>query len=251
MPEPRLLDLPDPPALEAPAEFLDLCQEHAIAFDEGDLERLGRFLALLLTANERFNLTAIRDPQSAWIRHVFDSLTLLAVLCELPDGARVIDVGAGGGLPAIPLALTTPHQHFTLLEATAKKAEFLALAIDRLALTNARVLPIRAEAAGQARSGSDAHRERYDAAIARALAPIRVAAELTSPLVRVGGVVALVKGQRADDELADARHALRELRLVHESTLDTPTGRIVVLSKTAPAPRTYPRRDGEPKRSPL
>lgn len=251
MPEPRLLDLPDPPAIPATPEFLELCAGHGIAFDDGDINRLGRFLALLLAANERFNLTAIRDPEQAWIRHVFDSLTLLAVLAEIPEPARVIDVGAGGGLPSIPLAITIPHQHFTLLEATGKKAEFLRLAIDRLEIANARVLPLRAEAAGHMRTGNDALRERHDAAIARALGPIRVAAELTSALVKVGGLVALIKGQKADDELADARHAMRELRLSHDATLDTPTGRIVVLTKVAPSPKIYPRRDGEPKRCPL
>ncbi len=243
-------DLPDPPAIAPSEEFLRLAGEHEIAFDEGDIERLGRFLALLAAASERANLTAIRDPEQAWVHHIFDSLTLISMLGELGDGARVIDVGAGGGLPGVPLAITMSGLEFTLLEATGKKAEFLALAIERLGLGNARVVQERAERAGQTR-GIGGHREAYDAAIARALGPIRVASELTVPLVKQHGLILLVKGERADEELADAAHALRELRAVHAGTIQTPTSKVVCLSKQSATPRVYPRRDGEPKRKPL
>ncbi len=276
-------DLPDPEAITPNAEFLELCDAQEIAFDAGDIERLGRYLALLLAANERVNLTAIRDTDAAWIRHIFDSLTLIAMLSDLDAGARIIDVGAGGGLPSLPLAITLPNLDFTLLEATGKKAEFLALAIGRLKLPNARVIQMRAEQAGQMRATHGAtdgsstsagvqsrntggqaasgtgnefnrvasHRESYDAAIARALGPIRVASELTVPLIKQHALVLLVKGERAEEELSDAAHALRELRATHAGTFDTPTGKIVCLTKHSATPRIYPRRDGEPKRHPL
>jgi len=240
-------DLPQPDPLEPPRAFLDACEAQHIAFDTPDLERLGRFLALLLSATQRVNLTAIRDPAEAWIRHIFDALTLLPVLDDLPEHASIIDVGAGAGLPSIPLAIVCPGRRFTCLESTARKCAFLDLAIQRLAIDNASVIRDRAENLARDR----AHREAYDAALARALAPIRTAAELTVPLVRRHGLVALVKGQKADQELEEARHALAELRAVHAGTLQTPTGRIVILTKHSATPRRYPRRPGEPKNNPL
>lgn len=220
-----------------------------MSFDDGDLERLGRFLALLLTANERCNLTAITEPAQAWIKHIFDALTLIPLLSEIEEGGCVADVGSGGGVPAIPLAICLPGLRFTLFEATAKKARFLESAIAALALGNAAVENLRAEDAGQ---DHKRHRERYDAVTARALGRIAVSAELTVPLAKVGsGRVLLVKGERAEEELAEAKQALHLLHAAHAGTVETPTGRIVVLTHARKAPRDYPRRTGEPKRRPL
>lgn len=246
--------------IPAPAEFASACSALGIEFETGDLERLGRFLALLLQANTAFNLTAVTDPGEAWTRHILDAMTLMPLLAELPEGSRVIDVGSGGGVPGVPLAIVLPGVSFTLLEATGKKAEFLRAAAAVLGLHNVTVVQDRAERAGQdrgERTGGDAseraggHREAYDVVLARALGPLAVAAELCVPLARVGGRVLLVKGQKAAQELAEAESALRELKAVHTGTVETPTGRIVVLEKRVRTPRTYPRRDGEPSRAPL
>lgn len=246
--------------IPAPAEFASACSALGIEFETGDLERLGRFLALLLQANTAFNLTAVTDPGEAWTRHILDAMTLMPLLAELPEGSRVIDVGSGGGVPGVPLAIVLPGVLFTLLEATGKKAEFLRAAAAVLGLHNVTVVQDRAERAGQdrgERTGGDAseraggHREAYDVVLARALGPLAVAAELCVPLAKVGGRVLLVKGQKAAQELAEAELALRELKAVHTGTVETPTGRIVVLEKRVRTPRTYPRRDGEPSRAPL
>ncbi len=239
-------------------EFLEAAAALGIEFEPGDLDRLARFLGLLLDANTRTNLTAITDPPEAWLRHILDALTLLPMLAELGDGARVIDIGSGGGVPALPLAIVCPHLCFTLLEATGKKAAFLRETIAALALPNAEVLQARAESAGQDRgarlpdgSRSGAIREAFDAVTARAVGRLAVVAELTIPFARRGGLILLVKGRQAEEELAEAGEALRQLGAVHAGTVETPTGRVVVLEKSMLTPRTFPRRDGEPKRAPL
>src|SRR5690606_36324378 len=127
-----------------------------------DLEQLGRYLALLLAVNQQFNLTAITDPAEAWKRHILDSLTLLGPLSALAEAQgdaplRVADVGSGGGLPGLVLAIVMPEARFTLLEATGKKAEFLRFAAAALGLTNVEVVAERAEKAGR----SPLHREGY------------------------------------------------------------------------------------------
>jgi 16S rRNA (guanine527-N7)-methyltransferase len=240
------------PPLEPTKEFVDAAAALGLEFEPGDIERLGAYLALLLEANQSFNLTAVTDPQQVWMRHILDSLTLLPLLADVEDGAAVIDVGSGGGLPGIPLAITLPALKFTLLEATGKKAEFLRRVAAELGLANITVLNQRAEKAGQ----DHAHRERYAAAVARAVGSLSVLAELTVPFVLPPGEggpgrVLLIKGQKAPEELEEAKQALYLLHTTHTGTVETPTGRIVVLEKARKTPRIYPRREGEPKRQPL
>jgi 16S rRNA (guanine527-N7)-methyltransferase len=224
---------------------------HPVARDElGALRpeqrsQLTRYVDLLLQSSQLFNLTAIHDPALAWERHVLESLRLLPLL-----GApgRLIDVGSGGGIPGLVLAIARPTIHVTLLEATSKKARFLEQTARALELGNVHVLCERAETAGA--QGSHL-RDSFDIAMARAVAPMRVLVELLAPFVKVGGLVLAVKGERAAVELSEAANALWSLHLQHESTLRQPTASVVLLRKQAGTPTKYPRRPGEPKRNPL
>jgi len=263
----------DAPAIAPTPEFLAAAGAVGVEFERGDVERLGRYLGLLLETNRSFNLTAIKDPAQAWMRLIFDALTLVPLLADLPERGRLLDVGSGGGLPGVPLAIVMPRLDFTLLEATGKKAEFLRSIADRLHLANLTVVNDRAERAAHERGSKDERggrdpagpndrtgrglsgpvglRGSFDAVTARALGPLATAAELTVPFAKVGGLILLVKGQRAEEELADAQEALHLLHASHAATVETPTGRIVVLEKFHHTPKVYPRRDGEPKRTPL
>jgi len=249
--------LPSVTPLEPPPEFLAQAAGCGIEFDRGDVGQLGRYLALLLEANKTTNLTGVTDPVQAWSRHILDSLTLIAMLAELPEGASVIDVGSGGGLPGIPLAISLPRLKFTLLEATGKKAEFLKQVAKALGLTNVTVLAERAEAAGHDRGEKTGRgrvggqRESYDVVTARAVGRLATLAELTVPFAKVGGKILLIKGEKAGEELEEAAGALHLLKVVHAATIPTLTGRVVVLEKSSATPWDYPRRDGEPKRAPL
>ncbi len=239
--------------IPATDEFKQACAEFGIELDLGEPEQLYAFLDVLYEANETTNLTAIRDESEAWMRHIFDALTLLPVIAELEpaDGeqVRVCDVGSGGGVPAIPLAIVRPDVSFTMLEATGRKTALLDGFIGQLGLKNIRVVNARAERVGAFETGE--MREQFDLVTARALGRITVASELCVPLAREGGIIALIKGQKAEEELAEAKNAMHMLHVGHTGTIDTPTGKIVILEKTRKTPKKYPRRDGEPKRAPL
>lgn len=235
--------LPDAEPLPPTPEFLASCREYGLEFDEGDLDRLGLFLAYLLASNQVINLTAIRDPADAWIKHIFDSLTLLPLLADLPNNSRIADIGSGGGLPGIPLAITLPHLHFTLIESTAKKAEYLRQLAAAMNLPNVRILNDRAEKIARTRSSvrGDPGRESFDAVLARAVGKLADLAPLTVPLAKVGGQVLLIKGQRAPQELEEAMPILHDLKCVHDGAIPTPTGQILVLGKSSATPRIWPK----------
>jgi 16S rRNA (guanine527-N7)-methyltransferase len=241
-----------PRAIPATAEFLAAAADLGVEFEPADLLQLEKFLDLLLKANATTNLTAITDPAAAWMKHIFDAMTLVPIIAsmESTDGKRlrVVDIGSGGGVPALPLAIVLPDVDFTLVEATGKKVTFLRETAAALGLKNVVVLQDRAERIGQ---DHKSHRERYDASTARALGHLAVVAELAGPLVRQGGFVLAVKGAKAEQELEESAKALGQIGLRHTETVTTPTGRIVVMEKTIRTPRSYPRKDGEPARAPI
>jgi 16S rRNA (guanine527-N7)-methyltransferase len=221
--------------------------------------RFARYQALLLDWNTRLNLTAIVEPAAVERLHFLDSLTCaLPLLARWGTAAaipplRVIDVGSGAGFPGLPLKLALPQLRLTLLEATGKKAAFLAHVVAELELDGVTVVAERAEVAAH----QAVHREAYDVALARALATLPVLLELTLPFLRVGGLlVAPRKGDLAG-ELARAALALRELggaaRPPQPIALpELADGRALVLvDKVAPTPAAYPRRPGLPAKRPL
>ncbi|MGD2105282.1 MAG: 16S rRNA (guanine(527)-N(7))-methyltransferase RsmG [Anaerolineae bacterium] len=209
----------------------------------------------LVAWNERFNLTAITDWNGVLIRHFLDSLSCLKAVsqADLEGGARVIDVGTGAGYPGIPLKIVCPGMRLTLLEATRKKVAFLEHLIDQLELELVRAIHARSEQLGQ----DTMHREKYDWAIARAVAKMPTLAEYLLPLARVGGAVLAQKGEDAAAEVHEAEGAIsalggrvRQLVPIELRGL-AETRYLVVVDKVAPSPEKYPRRPGMPKKRPL
>jgi 16S rRNA (guanine527-N7)-methyltransferase len=239
--------LADCAPLPMPAGLDDALREQGIELDAGDAEALGRYLACLRHVNAKINLTAVTNPDEMWQRHVLDSLTLLPFIAQV-EAQQVCDVGSGGGLPGIPLAIALRDVQFALMEATAKKARFLESVCEALGLANVQVLADRAETLGAAGS---VQRDRFDVITARAVAPLPVLVELCAPLVRVGGFILAVKGQQAAQEVKNAERALRLLHCQVLEVLDAPLGQVILIEKHAPTPNRYPRRPGEPKRAPL
>ncbi|WP_432800288.1 16S rRNA (guanine(527)-N(7))-methyltransferase RsmG [Poriferisphaera sp. WC338] len=224
-----------------------------IALDDAMLVKLARFLDLLLDANTRMNLTAIKERDAAWSRMIIDSLTLLPGLENVPASAKVIDIGSGGGLPGIPLAIVRPDLHVTLLDATGKKVAFHNEVIKTLGLENCRSIQDRAETLGQSKE----HRGQYDIAMSRAIGKIAEVLEYSLPLARVEGRVLAMKGPAIEQELAVASDALAVLGAgdlqVFDAYPESFGNNLVILSvvKDRVTPEEYPRLPGVPKQNPL
>ncbi len=152
--------------------------------------RLTAFITLLGKWNQAYNLTSIRDPGEMVPLHILDSLTARPWLA----GPRVLDVGAGAGLPGIPLALTEPGRQFTLVDATLKKVLFMRQAIGELQLANAR--------AEQARIEDYAPVEAFDTVMCRAFAALADFVRDAGHLVASGGRLVALKGRLPADEIA-------------------------------------------------
>lgn len=153
-------------------------------------DRLLAYLALMQKWNRTYNLTAIRDPLTMVTHHLLDSLAVVPHLDREGATLRIVDVGSGAGLPGIPLALARPGWHVTLNDRSSKKAAFLRQAQIELALMNVDV-----------HEGDAAHwrpRERYDCAISRAFSALEAFVATCRQLVRPGGLLAAMKGTRAE-----------------------------------------------------
>jgi 16S rRNA (guanine527-N7)-methyltransferase len=210
---------------------------------------LQRYVDLLLLANQRMNLTRITDPDQARVRHIGDALTILP---HMPaDGSRLVDVGAGGGVPGIPLAIARPDWTVVLVEATRKKAEFLKQTVQTLGLTNVQTVNMRAEDAGRGE-----WRETFDIAVARAVTTLDWLAEWCLPLVRVGGKVLAMKGPRHAEEFAGAAKAIRATGgaspRVHPVALPGTDGQVIVeIRKLGRCNHRYPRPATQAKGRPI
>lgn len=223
-----------------------------IRLSRAQLSALSLYERELVDWNNRFNLTAIRDPQEIHIKHFLDSLTCLLVVRETAV-SRMIDIGTGAGFPGIPLKIVYPKMQLTLVESVGKKAEFCRHLVNILDLQGVDVVQERAETLGQDHS----YRERYDWAVARAVAILPVLAEYLLPLVRVGGSMLAMKGESGPAEAHSAEHAMRvlggHLRQLLPVTLPGVVEEryLVVIDKVAATPSGYPRKVGTPAKHPL
>ena len=217
-------------------------------------EDFRRYYQELVVWNQRVNLTRIIEYPDVQTKHFLDSLAVCLVLPqEFKERGRIIDVGAGAGFPGLPLKIAYPGLHLTMVESVGKKTAFLNHLVGLLGLSQVQVCTGRAETLAQEPS----HRETYDVALARGLAPLRTLAELTLPFCHLGGLVVAHKGAQPQEEIQRAMPALAALggelaeeRLVELRGLKHPRT-LIAIRKVRPTPSQYPRRPGMPRKRPL
>jgi 16S rRNA (guanine527-N7)-methyltransferase len=226
-------------------------REFGIELSSAQLDAFERYDRELVAWNARVNLTAITARDEVIVKHFLDSLSVAPVLRRLASHS-LIDIGSGAGFPGLPLKIVFPSLRVTLLEATGKKVEFLKHMIAELNLLDATTIHGRAEEW----SRDAAHREKYDVAVARAVAELPTLLEYALPFARVGGVFIAYKGVDVDDELRRAERAIKELggRLSEVRSVQLPglePRHLIVVEKIAATPSKYPRAAGAPKRKPI
>ena len=219
------------------------------------IEKSEKFLMLtkiMLEENEKYNLTAITEPNKIILNHYADCAVLAL---KLPKGAKIIDIGCGAGFPTLPLAIARDDLKITAMDSTAKRVNYVAAAAESLGLKNVTAVTMRAEDG----SKSPEHREQFDFATARAVAEMRVLTELCLPYVKVGGKMIAMKGKNAEFELSGAKRAIAILGgaspKIENVTLtggeENFSHPLITIEKKIKTPVTYPRPYAQISKKPL
>ncbi|MDE7082943.1 MAG: 16S rRNA (guanine(527)-N(7))-methyltransferase RsmG [Clostridia bacterium] len=212
-------------------------------------DKFEKFREILSEFNQKYNLTAICDEKEVYIKHFFDSIKPQNYFSM---GAKVVEIGSGGGFPSIPLKIVRDDLDFTLIESTGKKCEYLRTVVDKLGLKSVQVLNIRAEEGGK----DETLREKFDVATARAVAKLNTLCEYCLPFVKVGGRFIAYKGD-AEEEIKESINAVNilggEIEKIETYELLEGYGKrtVIVIKKVKSTPLKYPRGRGLERKKPL
>ena len=236
---------------EPPPAFIDGCAAIGVVPSAEQMATLQAYLTFMLATNEQFNLTAVRDPSEAWMRHILDSLSLLPFIGQAES---LMDVGSGAGLPGLVVAIMRPEMDVTLVEATGKKAHFLAEAAAELELDADRFRVVQARS--EDLCNDPEYRETIDVVTARGVGALRALIEYTLPLIRWEGCLLAMKGARGEEEVKEARQSTGllggQLSAVHRALPGiNEDACIVEIEKIKPSPERFPRAYGIIKKNPL
>ena len=206
--------------------------------------KLSAYFDLVIDKNKQFNLTAITEEDDFISKHYEDSLFGMS---EFQEGARVLDIGCGGGFPCVPLAIMRDDLKIVGLDATAKKTVFVGECAKTLGLDNLMAV------AGRAEEKRDMFGT-FDAVTARAVSSLPILLELAAPMLKIGGLFVAYKTD--ESELEQAKNAVRmlNLRFDHSKVGVLSNGErraILVFKKVGDTPKQYPRQYGTIKKKPL
>lgn len=228
-----------------------MCAEFGAELDGERIERLNLYGNLLLSWNEKINLTAIIEPEEVLYKHFYDCILFLKHV-KLKKNDSLIDVGTGAGFPGMVLKIMRPDIKVTLLDSLNKRLVFLNDVIEKTGLYGVSTVHMRAEDAGK----SKLHREKYDIACARAVAALPALSEYCLPFVKKGGSFVAMKGASANEEAAAAVNAARLLGgekpiIICETLTGNEQRAFIITKKISQTPTKYPRKPSDISKQPL
>ncbi|MBE6530461.1 MAG: 16S rRNA (guanine(527)-N(7))-methyltransferase RsmG [Ruminococcaceae bacterium] len=220
---------------------------------EEQIEKLWRLTDIMLAVNEQMNLTTITDRSQIVLKHYVDSLT---VSKYIPQNAKIIDIGCGAGFPSLPLAICREDLQITALDSTAKRINYVNDTAQKLGLENLSAIAARAEDEAK----KPEKRERYDLAVARAVADLPVLCELCLPFVKLGGRFIAMKAAKGDEEYSRSERAIKlcggaDAQIIEADITDNGTEyekrRLIIVEKREKTPKIYPRNFAQISKKPL
>jgi len=220
-------------------------------------QQFQKLYELIIVGNKKLNLTRITNPKEFWEKHLWDSLRGIKFILEnqinWQEEKKVIDIGTGSGFPGLPVAITLPQYAVTLLDSTRKKISFIETILADLAVQNCLALANRIEQIGRIFQ----YREIYDIALLRAVAPTVVCAEYALPMLKIGGIAILYRGNFTTDEQVNLAEVVKLLggQIETIDKFQTPLSNsirnCIYLRKVGKTPINYPRSVGVPTQKPL
>ncbi|WP_291569894.1 16S rRNA (guanine(527)-N(7))-methyltransferase RsmG [Clostridium sp. UBA4548] len=237
-------------------KYYDILNEasnnEGLELNEDKYNKFIKYKELIKEWNEKINLTAITEDDEIIQKHFIDSIKVFK--CEeLKNAKKIIDIGTGGGFPGIPMKIINPASKIVLLDSLNKRINFLNEVIRELGLENIDTIHGRAEDFAQ----EIKYREKFDAAVSRAVANLAVLSEFCLPYVKVGGYFVALKGPAIDEEMKDAKNAIKLLGGEVERILKVDiegsdlNHNLVVIKKIKDTPKKYPRKAGMVTKNPL
>lgn len=228
----------------------ELADGFGVMLDETALDRFGIYARKLVEWNEKINLTAITDPEGITVKHFADSLAVFRY-CDIPQNARVIDVGTGAGFPGVAMLIARPDLKLTLLDSTKKKLSVIDDILSALGL-HAETLHARAEEAAR----KTEYREQFDFATARAVANLRELSEYCLPFVKKGGSFISMKSAKTEEEIDGAKKAIGllggKIEAVNAFELaDAGERTVIMIKKISQTSSKYPRPSAKIAKFPL
>ncbi len=234
-------------------QFLqNILKKNSIELPDEKVKALCLLSSLMIEFNSKVNITSITDDAGIAVKHIADSLT---VIKYIKKNARVIDIGTGGGFPALPVAAVRDDVQITALDSTAKKLDFINTASEKLLLSNIKPLSARAEETAH----DPAHRESYDTVLSRAVSKLNILCELCLPYLRLGGSFIAMKTSSVSTELDESLPVIKILGGTMAGnipiTLAGVDGEIkhtlLIIQKTSKTPAMYPRNYSQISKKPL
>ena len=220
-------------------EYQKLINQHRNEFDT--------YYQELVSYNEKVNLTAITEVNEVFTKHFLDSILSIDAI---PVNSKIVDVGTGAGFPSLPIKIVRPDVDLTMVDSLNKRVGFLNMLCEELKIKSTNVH-------ARAEDFAKTNREKFDIAVARAVAKLNTLLEYLLPLVKVGGLVIAYKGANIAEEFAEAENALNILggKVLKSIRFDLPNGfgerNLLIIEKINPTPKQYPRSQNKPKTDPI